>query len=117
MEIFELSIDYEESCRGKEQDCREAGTAWTEAWSFNASIMIIQGINFILLSVGAFYFYPRLIGTFCNFCLGCCHLSAFSMALAARYSPAGAICAVNISSNQYEGDGQFNDEWTYKKDG
>ena len=79
--------------------------------------MIIQGINFILLSVGAFYFYPRLIGTFCNFCLGCCHLSAFSMALAARYSPAGAICAVNISSNQYEGDGQFNDEWTYKKDG
>ena len=112
-ELAQLSEDYEKHCDGKEEECREKGTEWTMAWSFNASIMIIQGINFIVLSIGAFYFYPRLIGTFCNFCLGCCHLSAFSVALSTRYSAPGAICAINISPNQYDEDKGWDDEWTY----
>jgi len=116
LEMMQMSMDLEESCIGKEMLCREKGTEWTQAWSFNASIMIIQGINFIVLSIGAFYFYPRLIGTFCNFCLGCCHLSAFSIAIAARYSPAGALCAINISPNQVDGK-TWSDEWTYQKEG
>lgn len=114
--MIELVLNYEESCKDKELECAQKGTDWSGAWRFNAFIMITQGMNFILLAVGAYWFYPRCIGTFCNLCLGCCHLGAWIACLAARYSPPGELCAVNISPNQLENGGTWSDDWTYKKD-
>jgi len=75
-----------------------------------------MSLNYIVMALGGFYFLPRLIGTFCNCCLGCCHLVAFIMALAVRFNPKGAYCAANVAAIQYEGDRKFNDSWTFKKD-
>jgi len=80
-----------------------------------------MALNFVLMTFGAFYFYPRLIGTFLNCCFSCCHFAAWITALAVRFSPIGNMCGLNISGNQYEvlpdGTIKFNDSWTYKKDG
>ena len=73
--------------------------------------------NFVLMTVGAFYFYPRLIGTFFNCCYACCHLVAWVLTLAARFNPLGRNCVLNVAPIQYEGDGKWNDLSTYKKDG
>ena len=76
-----------------------------------------MALNFVLLTFGAFWFYPRLIGTFINCCCGCCNLGGFIFALGVRFNPLGAHCVLNVAPLQYEGDSQFNDSWTYKKDG
>ncbi len=79
--------------------------------------MIIQGINFIVMAVGACFWYPRLIGTACNCALSCCHLAAWITIFAARFSPLGNYCNLNIAGNQMDSDGRFDDTWTYKKEG
>ena len=66
--------------------------------------MIVQGINFILMAIGAFWFYPRFIGTILNFCCACCFgLSAWSAALAAAVNPIGRWCSMNVAPTTYEG--------------
>ena len=69
------------------------------------------------MSVGAFYYTPRLIGTIFNFCYGCCHLSAFVTGLSYRMNPYGKFCAVNIAPVNYEGDYRWSDGMTYQSDG
>ena len=115
--MLELVKNVEESCKDKEPECIKKGTDWSGAWGFNAFIMITQGLNFILLAVGAYWFYPRCIGTFCNLFLGCCHFGAWIACLATRYSPPGELCAVNVSPNQYESGGTWSASSTYKSDG
>ena len=82
------------------------GTNWTAAWNLNAVIMLLQAANFVTLAFGSFWFYPRLIGTFCNcFCACCCHLSAIIMLWSARFSLLGRLCSLNIDSSTYNGHG------------
>jgi hypothetical protein len=72
-----------------DQDCSKS-TGWTYVWAINGYIMIAQAVNFIVMTIGAFFFYPRCIGTILNFLLACCcHSTAISIALAARFLPFG----------------------------
>ena len=73
--------------------------------------------NFVIMTLGAFYFYPRIIGTFINCCYGCCHLIAWTLILGMRFNPIGNHCVLNVAPLQYTGDNTFDDSWTYKKDG
>ena len=115
MTFADLANDAADYC--KEMDCK-FGTLWTAAFTFNAIMLILMALNFALMTIGAFYFYPRLIGTFLNCCYGCCHFAAWVLTLAVRFNPPGRYCAINIASNQYEGNLRWTpDSWTYKKDG
>ena len=67
------------------------------------------------MTIGAFYFYPRYFGAICNCCYACCHFSALSAAISLRYSPIGALCAVNVAPSTYN-DGKWSDSTTYKSD-
>ena len=69
--------------------------------------MYASVLNYILLMVGAFWFYPRLIGCCCNLCCGCCNLMTIFSAFAARNGPFGRGCELNIAPNTYLG----NEEW------
>ena len=79
-------------------------------------VLIVSGINFILMAIGAFWFYPRYVGTVINGCYGCCHCCAWIMALSSRFNPLGDMCSINVAPNKYEA-GKWSDASTYKSDG
>ena len=109
--LLELEPIYEDQLEfcGTDKNCWETGTGWTFVWSYNAAWAIIMGLNFILMTIGAFWFWPRFIGTWCNCCLGCCHISGISFMLAGATNPMGRICSYNKSTVEYKGDY----EWDY----
>ena len=71
-----LMIDWVDEC-GADQKCYETGTGWSFVWAWNAASCIVMGCNFIVIAVGAFFWWPRLIGTMLNYLLCCCHLVGF----------------------------------------
>ena len=89
---------------GLDMDCYRTGTSWTIIWMYNAVWVLIMGINFIMLAIGAFWFWPRYVGTVLNCCFGCCHCSAIMWMLSGVLGPAGRICSFNISTSTYQGD-------------
>lgn len=104
-----------DACRIDEASC-DKGTGWSGAFAFNAWVCLIMFLNFVLMAIGGFWFWPRLIGTMFNCCCGCCHLFAWSVALGARFSVWGNWCAYNDASINYTGNRVFNDDATYVKD-
>lgn len=85
-------------------NCYRSGTGWSIAWYYNAVWMCIMGCNFILLTFGAKWFWPRLIGTWLNMAFGCCHCSGIGLLMAGVTGPFGVICGYNKSTSTYEGD-------------
>ena len=71
--ISAAGLDWRDQC-DDDQDCYEMGTGWSFVWAWNMAWSIILGLNFIVLAVGAFYWWPRYIGTLCNYVLCNCHL-------------------------------------------
>lgn len=70
----------------------------------NAAMLIIQALNFILLAVGAFWFYPRLIGTIINtICAFCAHPASWGAALGSALSTPGIYCSFNVAPSTYTG--------------
>lgn len=61
--------------------------------------MFLQVLNFIVLAIGGYWFYPRLIGTFMNWVLGFCHFCVIIFSLYARFSPFGRWCSYNVAGN------------------
>ena len=85
--------------------CAE-GTRWSAVMAYNGTVLLVMAANFVLMTFGAFFFYPRVIGTLCNCCCACfCHFGAWTMALAYRYNPIGVYCSINVAPNHYLGDG------------
>jgi len=115
-ERLQIYADATEFCVENTEACVKNGTQWAGAFSFNATVLIFSFANFVLLMIGAFWFYPRLFGTCFNCCLGIFHFAAWIHGLNVRFSPLGRACALNVAGNEYEGDGKWNDSMTYKKD-
>ena len=53
----------------------------------------------MLLALGGYWFYPRLIGTFTNWILAFCHFTVIGFTLFARFSPFGRWCSYNVAGN------------------
>lgn len=102
-DFFERIEEIDEYCDG-ELSCIQAGTNWSFIWYFNMLIMFAQSANFIILATGAFYFYPRMIGTYCNFLLGSCHALALIVSFYLYKTPWSRWCGYNLAPNmQFEG--------------
>ena len=107
-DVAAISNDLVAYC-GQDIACYEVGTGWTFIWSYNAAWAIIMGANFILLTFGAYWFWPRYIGSILNCCFGIFHISGVSMMFAGVMNPAPQLCALNKSTVAYKGDY----EWDY----
>ena len=103
-------------CLDETNDCSE-GTQWSKAFNFNVMCMFVSGINFLVLMLGSFFFYPRLLGTVCNCCAACCSCIAFSSIFTVRFSPLGQLCAVNIAPSTFTESKNWSKDTTYKSDG
>ena len=128
-DFFEANMEMIKFCDDKESNCNK-GTQWSGAFAFNAACLIITAINFVVMTFGACYFYPRYLGTMFNFCYACCHCAAFSMAIGVRFNPLGIWCSYNVAPVKYDADvplnfnlkqgtyhfDKFSDEQTYQKD-
>ena len=90
--------------------CEKAGTNWKAIWMFNGAWMIIMGCNYILLALGSFCFWPRLVGTYLNACFGCCGCSGAIAAISVATFPMGAYCAFNEAGNTINDDDTFDEE-------
>ena len=97
--------------------CAQKGTNWTEVWKINAYVMMLQSANFVFLTFGAFFFWPRYFGTICNCCCACfAHLTAIITAMMGRWGAAGDNCAMNIAPVKYK-DSEFDSTGrTYEDD-
>lgn len=107
-ELLDATADIATICKD-DKACLEKGTQWSVVWSFNGSLMIIQAFNFIALTIGAFWFYPRFFGTICNCCLGCCHFYGIVAALNGAVGPYGIWCGMNVGPVEYKGNQKLND--------
>ena len=112
-----IRADYQTYCFNNAEVCFKYGTQWTAAFNINGILLVLMACNFILLIFGSFYFYPRLVGTYLNCCCSCGHIAVAAYALALRFNPVGAHCAINVARIQYKGASKFDDTWTYKRDG
>ena len=76
-----------------------------------------MAVNFIVLTIGAFWFWPRFIGTICNCFLSCCHGIGVGFLFAGALNPYPRICSYNKSTSSYEGDYEWNYEgMTYERE-
>ena len=115
-EYKRLELESVVYCLENSSNCRR-GTQWLGAFLFNGTCLIITAMNFLVMTCGAFYFYPRYFGTLCNFCYSCCHCTAWFACLSTRFNPLGALCAANVAPSTYK-DGKWDYEsTTYKDDG
>ena len=101
-----------EFCLNNKENC-EHGTQWSVAFTWNATVLFLSAINLVVMLFGAFFWWPRLFGTYFNFCYACCHCSAFLLALGVRFNPVGELCAINVAPSEYLGDGEWSDTMTY----
>ena len=90
---------------GDDIGCNERGTNWTIVWTWNAAWLLIMAVNLIVMAIGAFWWYPRLVGCFANSCFAICHLVALAGLFAARWSPGGRHCSYNLSTSTYDSGG------------
>lgn len=75
----------------------KSGSGWTVVWAYNGTFMFLQSIVLASMAAGAFFWYPRLIGTICNFFCACIfHFIAVVLLFAGRFNPKGKLCALNI---------------------
>ena len=78
------------------EECRK-GTQWTGVFAFNASVLIVTAINLFVMTLGAFWFYPRYFGALCNMCYSCCNCAAWITVLSRRFNPIGNWCSYNVA--------------------
>lgn len=94
------------------------GTNWTFIWQFNAAIMMLMGVNYPLMALGAFNFKFRLGSSLLNNFLALLNfigsITAFS-----SYNGAGAFCTLKKRMiSEYDGDNKFvKGGYTYADDG
>ena len=92
-------------------------TMWKTVWFYNGICMTVMGCNYILLALGSFFFWPRLIGTYLNCCFGCGALIGAFLGIFEATSPMGAYCGYNESANTMTGDDTFDEGgMTYQTD-
>ena len=96
--------DAEDVCDESDFECIKQGTQWKFIWAFNGSLMVLMGCNFILLALGAFCFWPRLIGSYINCCCGALNCAGAIIALAGVLSPMGVMCGYNKAGNTVKDD-------------
>ena len=121
------SITTRDRKTGQERGNCEGGTRWTTVFTYNAIVLLLMSLNFVMMTFGAFYWTPRYIGTISNCFCSCFHIAGWATALGYGLSPMGRWCAMNIIGNQYNGGASlldsmgdpskyFSDESSYKKD-
>ena len=101
-------------CMDRRNDC-SLGTQWSGAFAFNAACLMITGINFLVMVLGAYFFAVRLFASIFNCCYGCCHCLAFATALGVRWNPLGQICSHNVAPSTFKDD-KWSDTTTYESD-
>ena len=105
-----------EYCYQQPDQCR-SGTQWSGVYTFNAAVLIVTAVNFVVLTCGAFLFYPRYFGTLCNMCYSCCNCCAAFSAIAVRFGPFGIWCSYNESPYTYDNEKLVLNGPTYMSDG
>ena len=99
------------------KDCYENGTGWTFIWFFNAITMIAQSLNFMLMTCGSWWFWPRVLGTFMSWVLGLASLFAVYLSFESYQRDYTDFCKYNIAVSEYDDNSKFeSDGYTYKDD-
>ena len=108
-------------CDG-DKECWRKGSEWSTLFIVNGLLWLFMALNMACVAVGAYKPMFRFIGA-CVACpLYCFHFAMLIVTGIFRFRAAGALCALDESPNNYEEldknkQPQFNDSWTYKKDG
>lgn len=114
-EVLDAAQDKGDYC-GDGVSCG-TNTMWKTVWFYNGICMTVMGCNYILLALGSFFFWPRLIGTYLNCCFGCGALIGAFLGIFEATSPMGAYCGYNESANTMTGDDTFDEGgMTYQTD-
>jgi len=74
-----------------------------------------MGVNFLVMTFGTWFWWPRYIGCIMNCCLANCTLIGGIVSIVAVGRPYGRICSYNRSTSTYKGDYEWDfDGRTYE---
>ena len=100
-DIASASLDWRKYC-DSDQDCYEMGTGWSFVWAWNMAWSIMLFINFVILTFGAYYWWPRFIGTVMNYALCPCHLAGVILMIVGVTNPYARMCQYNKATSTYD---------------
>lgn len=114
LELLSLATEWYEEC-GLDQECYEFGNGWSFVWAWVGAWWVIMGVNFLVMTFGAWFWWPRYIGCIMNCCLANCTLIGGIVSIVAVGRPYGRICSYNRSTSTYKGDYEWDfDGMTYE---
>ena len=93
-------MDWRDYC-DQDQDCYKHGTGWSFIWAWNMAWCIVMGLNFIVLTVGSCYWWPRFIGTICLYLLSSCHMAGWIFMIIGVTNPYARMCRYNKATSSY----------------
>lgn len=100
-DIAGAGLDWRDYC-DNDQDCYEMGTGWSFVWAWNMAWCTMMFINFVLLTFGAYYWWPRFIGSIMNFALCNCHLVGVILMIVGVTNPYARMCQYNKATSTYD---------------
>lgn len=100
-------------------DCGSCGTNWSKLLLMNGIIMILVALNQACIMIGRHKAFFYLIGAYCGAIICLLHVAALVITVIFRFNTPGRICSLStLPTNYYSSKaGEFNDMWTYSKDG
>merc|ERR1712156_300107 len=102
-----------------DEDCMNAGSAWSMVLLMNGLLMIFIFLNLGCVIMGRIKAFWRVLAAYAGFVIFLVNLAILSVTGYLRYRPQGALCSVNADYTHAPNTNHkdVDDSWTYEKDG
>ena len=97
-------------------DWMKAGSQWSIVYGLAAFTLVFAGINGVLLTLGGFFYKPRMVGMFCHHFLMIFDLASLIVTHKYRYRDQGKLAAMSLRLSHSDNGSEFSGDTTYVDD-
>ena len=113
-EAKKIADEIYEDC---DADCLTNGSRWSFVYWMNCLVLFAVIVASFCVMCGTKTHYCRVISAVCMSCWCCLHFISMIITAMLRFNKFGRICSLNMTATNYLSKTEFNDDWTYEKDG
>merc|ERR1712060_231376 len=108
----------EDECNDNE-DCWKRGTQWSHLFIANGMLYLLYSINMLIVGIGAWKPMARVIGAAMAPFMWCFNIAMIITTGIYRFRAPGKLCNLSEAGTNAPGTDveDWNDDWTYRKDG
>lgn len=81
------------------------GSKWSVVFEFNGVLYMLITFNAVLMIIGVYLIWLRLISICCNCLFGCINFAAIITTAVFRFRPMGRLCALSTGAVKAYGGG------------